>query len=212
MALPNEFTVSGKTTSVAKKQADIDDFAMELLQSLFSQQDEHQRVVGQLELFTIYWDKQQTCNQYAMKSKDLKEKVRQVHVKHEKQNEERRIQKVMMQHQYQIQEEQSRREQSMEMQKVRQQMTEHRQKWKGVIDDLNSHQAAMHAHLSGRIVTKEGKQQQWHQNKEVLKTLMHKLQQRLQQKQVCLLLLSLQTFVIHLPHTHTSHDILTSAH
>lgn len=187
---------------------------MGVLQSLFSQQDEHQRVLDQLESLGLFWDKQQKWNQYANKNKDLKEQARQVQVKHEKQNEERRIQKLMMQHQYAMQEEKSRTEQSIEMQKVRQQMIEHRQQWKGVIDDLNSHQAAMHAHLSGRIVTKEGKQRQCDQNKELLKTLMQKLQQRMQPKQVCFLLLSLQTFVryhffvIYLPR----YDILTSAH
>ena len=158
---------------------------MGILQSLFSQQDEYQRVLDQLEILGLFWDKQQKWNQYANKNKDLREKVRQVEVKHEKQNEDRRIHKLIMLHQHEIDEEKSRKEQSVEMQEVRKELTEHRQQWKGVVDDLNSHQAAMHTHLSGRILTKGGKQQQLDQNKDVLKTIMQKVQQRMQPKQVC---------------------------
>ncbi|CAN0171983.1 unnamed protein product, partial [Ectocarpus sp. 13 AM-2016] len=158
---------------------------MELLQSLYSQQDEHQRLVDQLKSLSLFWDKQQKWNQYASKNRHLKEMVRQVQMKHEKQSEQRRIQKLMMQHQYEMEEEQRRKEHVMEMQKVQQQLDKHRQEWKGVMDDLNSHQAAVHTHLSGRIVTKEGEQRQCDQNKEVLMRLIRTLQQRTHQTQVC---------------------------
>ncbi|CAB1116195.1 unnamed protein product [Ectocarpus sp. CCAP 1310/34] len=153
-ALPNEFTMSGETSS-APEQQERDDLAMELLQSLYSQQDEHQRVVDQLQSLSLFWEKQQKWNQYANKNKQLKEMVRRVQMKHDTQNEQWRIQKPMIQHEHQKQQEQRRKEQLVEARAVRQQLDAHRHEWEGIMEDLESHQAAVHTNLSGRIVIRE---------------------------------------------------------
>ncbi|AAK14640.1 EsV-1-227 [Ectocarpus siliculosus virus 1] len=197
MALPNKFTGSGNTTPVAEQREGIpqnqesgdDGFAMELLESLCSQLNGHQRVVDQLDSLHHFWDKQQKWNQSAQKNKCLREKILQLQMKHKKQDEERRIQKLIMQHECEVREQICRKEQSMEMQAVQKEMTDHRQEWQIAKDDLEAHQAAVHTHLSGRIVTKNDEEQrQRDKNKSVLKMIMHELTRRRQQKeQVCLL-------------------------
>lgn len=161
-------------------------FVMEVLQSLSAQQDEHVELIEQVASYQEYWDLQQKWNFFGQKNKLLKEKNHEVRVKHEKEEEELRIQRLMMQHHFEIQEKQIKRKNAMELARVQQELADHRKEWNVVIQELNTCKESMHPQWSGRLVMKERQKQECDQNKLVLQNVVKRLRWRMEQeKQVC---------------------------
>lgn len=165
---------------------------MDALQQLYLQQDDHQALIAQTKAFQEYWDLQHEWNHCAQRTKILKEHNRQMQLQHTAEDEEERVQRLLRQHELHVLEEQlhkaKKERQEKELQKAQSELQEHRKNWKRVQTSLNEHQKKLHANWTRHPKDGDNQKRASEKNKELLQKAMKRLEQRIQQKQVCMLL------------------------
>lgn len=186
MALPGGCSASGVVGTDATA-GDNDGFVQEVLQSLFTQQDEHQELLDQTTCFQEYWVLQQRWNHYAHVNKLFRDKNNMIEQQHREEDEQERVQKLVKMHHERLLEEQADKEKKKrraeELEPVQREWKEHRKEWDGVIESLDTCQEELHGKWAGRVVNAKRQKRSAVQNKEVLHKVLQRLQQRMAAKQ-----------------------------
>ena len=182
MDIPAGFSESGSPGVEGEEDKSV--FILEVLQSLYFQQDEHKALAAQVSSLQKYWDLQQKWNRYAQKSKALEDKNRQVKLRYKKGADDRRIQRLMLQHQMQLEEARFQKEEKEELHQGKKELAEHCREWKVVIEELNTYQEAMHSKWAGRFELNH-QAPACDQNKALLRKVVNRLHDRMQKKEVC---------------------------
>ena len=181
MALPGGYG-SGNAVSLDAEDRENDNLIQEVLERLVAQQDEHSELFNHIQGFQTYWDLQQQWNQCAHQNKIFRDKNDVIEMRHRKEDEDERVQKLFDMHHQRILEEQAEQEKkkrhAKELEAVQKEWNEHRQKWKGVIESLDTCQEQLYNKVAGRFVKRPNVQ-----NKEILQKVLQRLHQRMAEKQ-----------------------------
>lgn len=181
MALPGGCG-NGNDVSLDAEARDNDSFIQEVLERLVAQQDEHSELLEYMQGFQTYWDLQQQWNQCAHQNKIFRDKNNVIEMRHRKEDEDERVQKLLDMHHQRILEEQAeqqkKKRRANELEDVQKEWNEHRQEWKGVIESLDMCQEQLYNKLAGRFVKRPNGQ-----NKEILQKVLQRLHQRMAEKQ-----------------------------
>lgn len=163
---------------------------MSILLSFSSQQKDHEILIEQTQSFQKYWDLQQQWNHFAIMNKNLKERRSQLQLRHQGAAEVEETQRRNMENHFRMIAEHNSQERAKEMEKVELELGEHRRRWNDAIKKLNAHQENMHDQWSGRVRVSEGLRREYDQNKTRVQNTIRRLQQRMEQKKVCVRVLS----------------------